>query len=607
VKLAIDEGWLGPAARLALGAAAGVGLLFAGLRAQRAEMRPLAHGLFGAGIGVLYVSTYVAFASHGLIPRELAFASMVAVTITGCALAIRYDAQAVAVLALLGGLVTPVAVASGDSSRDALFTYLMVLDLGVVVLAMVRRWRGLELIAMAGTWVLFSGWLERHHDAAMWQAELAWLVGFHVLFLVLPFGYHLRRSIAVAPGRFRTALANAAAVAVFATVIVDHRQDVLGVIALVMAATYHALGMVVRRRLPGDGRAHFGFVALAVIFATSSVPLLLRDHGVTLAWALEAPVLLALGYHYRHFPIRLAGLGVLALAAVNLGIAHWPHHELGFTPFANLGYIGAMAVPAGAALFALVHRVTSASGDARDRWLGTIAALAAAGLTLSLAHSELAQWFTLAGRVDTARAVVPIVWAIGALLVIPAAARGDRVALIATTTFAAIATRLVFLAYKLPADATMELGLNLRFAGAVLTCLAAGALAVVVTRRDRDRGQLIWAAALSGLGIAIGAEAYLHFAALDGAAVEVARAGRRAQTALSIAWSGYAAVLLAAGFTRGHRALRLAGLGLLGVVATKLVLVDLAGAAPVYRVMSFLIVGALMIAASFAYHRFERR
>jgi uncharacterized membrane protein len=128
----------------------------------------------------------------------------------------------------------------------------------------------------------------------------------------------------------------------------------------------------------------------------------------------------------------------------------------------------------------------------------------------------------------------------------------------------------------------------------------------VLGRREPDWGRLFWAAAIVGFGAVIGAEAYLHYAAFDTAAA-VGRAGRRAHTALSIAWSAYAAILLALGFARGSRPLRLAGLGLLGMVAVKLLLIDLAGAPQGYRVLSFLVVGALMIAVSYAYHRLEHR
>jgi uncharacterized membrane protein len=60
------------------------------------------------------------------------------------------------VLALLGGLLTPVAVSSGAGSRDALFAYLLVLDLGAVALALARGWRVVEVLALAGTWVMFG-------------------------------------------------------------------------------------------------------------------------------------------------------------------------------------------------------------------------------------------------------------------------------------------------------------------------------------------------------------------------------------------------------------------------------------------------------------------
>jgi uncharacterized membrane protein len=607
VKLAIDEGWLGPEGRVGLGAAFGALLIGAGWRAQRATMRPLAQALFGTGLGVLYLATYVAFESHGLIPRELAFGAMVSVTILGAVLALRYDAQAVAVFALLGGLVTPVAVSSGDNSRDALFTYLLVLDLGVLAIAMLRRWRGLGAIAFVGTYVLYLGWLAQHHAAAEWRIELAWLAAFHVVFLAVPFAFHLRRRLPLGPGRFWGAIAGAATTLGIAGLVLEGERHALGIVALVMAASYHAAGWLARRRIPGDGRAHFGFVALTVVLATLSIPLLLRDHGITLAWSLEAPVLLALGYHHRYFPIRLAGLGVLALAGGHLVTEHLGHAGA-FTPFANAGFLSALAVPAAAALFAVVHHSLRHRGDTRDRWLGIAAALGGVALALVVVHVEIAEWLSLAGRHADARALVPLVWASGSILTLAATAnRRDLVGLAAAAALAAAAGALVVLAYDSPADPGM-LALNGRFAAAIATVVASGALAGVVGRRGlAPHARTTWAITLGGLGALVGAEAYLHYAAVDAAAYDAGDAGRRAHTALSIAWAGYAAALLGAGFARRKSALRIAGLVLLGGVAAKVVVVDLAGAPQLLRVVSFLTIGALMIGASYAYHRLERR
>ncbi|HWO20508.1 MAG TPA: DUF2339 domain-containing protein [Kofleriaceae bacterium] len=609
VKLAIDRGWLGPEARLALGAAGGIGLLLAGRRAHRAEMRPLSQGLFGAGLGVLYVSTYVAFASYGLIARELVFAAMIGVTVTGCAIALRHDAQPVAVLALLGGLLTPVAVSSGGGSLAALCSYLLVLDAGALAIALARRWAALELLALAGTWALFGGWLARAHDAAARPAELAWLAVLHLMFVAVPLGDRLRRRVALAPGRApgRALLtaANAGTALVAAAAICDGDRRTLGIVVLAMAALYTALEALSRWR-SASARGELELVGLAAALATLAVPLLLRDRAVTLAWSLEAPALLALGFRDRLRALRVGASGVLALALLHGLATGWPLLAAGSRAFANPAFASALIAPLAALLFAAVHHARRDRGDEGDRWYAAAALLAGIAAILALVHHELARYFALAGRRDLGDAAVPLVWAIGSLLGLAACARRspapaglDKASALA----ALIAAGLCVIAYRAPGHPDALLALNLRFVAAAVTAAAAAASAAMIGRRDPEQGRLAWITAIVGFGLAIGAEAYLHYAAVD----PFAHAGRRAHTALSIAWSGYAAVLLAIGFVRRRRAFRLAGLALLGLVAVKLLLIDLAGAAQAYRVLSFLVVGALMIAVSYAYHRLERR
>lgn len=592
VKFAIQQGWVGPAARLALGTVGGIALLVAGWRAQRAAMRPLAHGLFGAGLGVLYVSVYVAFASHGLIPRELAVGAMISVTLVGGAIAVWFDAEVVAVLALLGGLFTPVAVSSGGGGRDELFTYLLVLDIGACLLALVRRWRAVEWIAIVGTWVLWGGWLQTHHVPAEWRGELAWLAAFHLVFLILPFGHHLRRQIALAPGRISMALVSASSVGCGAIIIADGQRNVLGAIALVMAATYYTLGAITRRRLPGDGRAHFGLTALAVACATSAVPLLLRDRGIVLAWSLEAPVLLALGFVHRYHALRRAALVLLGAAAAAVFALDPPGHAA--VVFANLRFLAGLPVPIAAALFVAVHRALRARyGDDRDRWHGVLAGLGGAVVMLGMLHVELATWLADLGRPGAAASVAALVWAAGAAIAAQLGGRRrDLIGIVAGAGFVTVAAVLALRAYQLPLDAPLPVIANPQFGAGVATLLAGMALAIAFDRRDHHAGRQLVALVLAAFGALLGVEAYVHY---------------RTQTALTVAWTSYAVVLLAFGFALQRRGPRLGGLGLLGVVASKLVLFDLSGAPPLHRVLSFLALGAVMIVASYAYHRLERR
>ncbi len=61
------------------------------------------------------------------------------------------------------------------------------------------------------------------------------------------------------------------------------------------------------------------------------------------------------------------------------------------------------------------------------------------------------------------------------------------------------------------------------------------------------------------------------------------------------------------GFWRKVRSLRLSALGLFGLTALKLVVVDMANVKGVYRIASFFALGLVMIGASYLYHRIEKR
>jgi uncharacterized membrane protein len=79
------------------------------------------------------------------------------------------------------------------------------------------------------------------------------------------------------------------------------------------------------------------------------------------------------------------------------------------------------------------------------------------------------------------------------------------------------------------------------------------------------------------------------------------------QMALSLVWGLYAIGLLILGFARRIRAARLCALGLFGFTALKLVFIDLAQVEEVYRIISFVVLGLLIIGASYLYHRMEKR
>jgi uncharacterized membrane protein len=75
------------------------------------------------------------------------------------------------------------------------------------------------------------------------------------------------------------------------------------------------------------------------------------------------------------------------------------------------------------------------------------------------------------------------------------------------------------------------------------------------------------------------------------------------QVGLSVLFTLYAAAALAWGFARRIPTVRYAALGLFGIVIAKVFLVDLAELQAIYRILSFLVLGLVLLGVSYVYQR----
>ena len=78
------------------------------------------------------------------------------------------------------------------------------------------------------------------------------------------------------------------------------------------------------------------------------------------------------------------------------------------------------------------------------------------------------------------------------------------------------------------------------------------------------------------------------------------------QTMISILWGVYAAILIAIGIATKKQYLRIFGLVLFAVTILKVLLVDLGYLETIYRVAAFIIVGFMLLVASFLYQRTQK-
>jgi len=167
-KYMVDNEWIGPWGRLAVGVVAGVAFLFIGqLMAGKDKTHPIfVQGSLGLGLALLLVTAYASFAFYHLVPVLAAFGVVAFLALLGGILAIVHRAESILVLSLLAVFINPVLLSTGVDRPLALFSYLLVMTSGTLIVAVRLNFKIATWTAVAGISALFAGWYERFFDAS---------------------------------------------------------------------------------------------------------------------------------------------------------------------------------------------------------------------------------------------------------------------------------------------------------------------------------------------------------------------------------------------------------------------------------------------------------
>lgn len=652
LKYAFDNNWISPSVRVALGALVGLALLAVGERLRRRGMRPYAYVLSGGGVLILYLSVYAAYNFYQLLAQPVAFLLMTGVTAVAVLLAVRLDALPVAVLALVGGFLTPVLLSTGRDNQVALFTYVSLLDAGVLAVAYFKRWRVLDFLSFAATTLMTLGWALTHYERGKLWTTLVFVSLLFAVYSLLSFFHN------VLPRRrsrwFDVALLASNATFYFCFCYwmwtdAGYPEAAPATHAMLAALFFGALFYTARGRCPEDRLLAHAYVGAGVTFLTAAVAIQLELQWVTIVWAVEGLMLAWVGLRAGEPAARRASVAVFAVALV-----HWLGFDarqyafdpnvLGegqarFVPLLNARALSCLALVsalAGAAWLYRGHAVAEggeregrgALGEGERAAAVGLYTLAANGLALTLLTLDLSDYFgrqkalsegLARDRAEGARQFsLTALWSIwGAGLIAYGVGRSQTAARYAGLVLLLVATLKALLVDLMYYDAVWHAPLFnhtfLAFALLVAACAAALRLyARGGQLNDEERSvvpALVVVANVLAL-VALSAEAVGYFESrrvLDADAggqreVELAK-----QLSLSVVWAVYGAGLLLAGRVRRSRQLRLMSLALLGLTTLKVFLLDLSALDRAYRIVSFIVLGAILLAVSYLYQKSQQR
>jgi uncharacterized membrane protein len=577
LKLAVDRRWIvpSPTGRLIAGLIAGSAIVLWSERFRRKGFAAFSYSLKALGSGVLYLSLWAAFHLYGLLPATVALLLMILVTAWNAYMAWAQDSELLAVYALAGGFATPMLLSSGGNHEIFLFTYVLAIDVATVALVRLRTWPRLLIGAFPLTVAYFLGWYYAWYYAADELAITSLFIAlFAAAFATVPLGQGAVEDAAAARPRRRSTLledillplANAAfaALAGYAVLQDSGYHALLPWLMVALAAVYLAL-----MRLPQTAVASAIHLSLAVVLLTIAIPLKASGAWITVSWLVEGLALVwvatRLGADQASGGHASRTLRGLATAALLLGFCGIVVHVLDLMDMSAPGLwnrgtgtaLTGVAMFAVAAWLALRAGTSSARGETRVRAWDRIAMGAFLLIAMTAALLTLRELVSFS-----------LGWAVH-----PAFATADFVAaLIGLAIFAAVVAVSLRVARQ---RAEEPFWMNC----AALSTIAFNLIAVLAGVREVSA---VWApppntwSADSGLQQALAISAFLML---------------------------YGAALLAVGFWRRSGFLRWQALVLLTFTIFKTFLYDMRDLSQGYRVVSFLGLGAVLLAISFAYQK----
>ncbi len=165
-KYVIDNDWIGPWGRVAVGVIAGVFFLgWGSWMARKGKTHKIfVQGTLGLGLALLLVSAYASFAFYHLVAALPAFGVVALLSVLGGALAAWHRAEVILVLSLIAVFLNPVLLSTGVDRPWALFCYLLVMTSAGLWVAVRLNFRVAIWTAVVGVMAIFSGWYARFFD-----------------------------------------------------------------------------------------------------------------------------------------------------------------------------------------------------------------------------------------------------------------------------------------------------------------------------------------------------------------------------------------------------------------------------------------------------------
>ncbi len=286
VKYAIDKNWIGETPRVGIGFFLGAVIILLG-HFLRKNYSVFSSIITGGGIAVLYFTVTIAFREYHLFSQNIAFSVTCLITLLCIALSYYYKSEILIIFSLFGGFLAPLMVSSGHSNYPFLFTYITVLNLGMLAIAFLKNWKSIGWIAFIFTYVYLLYWTFETTQLT----SIYFYISGYIIFYSFALKNYFRKEAMSSPDILMLVLINFTNIIGLVYIFNQLGYEPVIIFPLIFALVNSFL-LFREYSQKNFGINYSVFAATTVSLLTLAVALQFKTHLITSVWAIEATLLL---------------------------------------------------------------------------------------------------------------------------------------------------------------------------------------------------------------------------------------------------------------------------------------------------------------------------
>ncbi|MBL0331812.1 MAG: DUF2339 domain-containing protein [Chlorobi bacterium] len=296
-KYAIDHDLISPLTRIILGYLVGLGLMGFAIK-LKTKYENFSAVLLSGAIAILYFITFAAYSFYGLFPQLLAFLMMVCFTLFTVLSAIKYNKQIIAHLGLVGAYLVPFLLSDGSGQIGILFSYMVIINVGILIVSVLRDWKPLLYSSFAFSWLIYASWFfNKYNSITDFNLAILFSTLFFIIFYASSIVYKIRMKEKLSPGDTIIMISNAFIFYAFGFGMLTQKssQELLGLFTLANGVVHFVVAYFIYKSKSGDKSLLYLIIGLVLTFITIAIPVQLNGNWVTLLWIAEALMLFWIG------------------------------------------------------------------------------------------------------------------------------------------------------------------------------------------------------------------------------------------------------------------------------------------------------------------------